>query len=163
MSILDQVKPLESFSLWGAQSLFDLRTPNESIPKKVIRIALSEPAFVGLALLGLVETVVKAIIFAVVKTLSYMHPDKESFRNNYVLPALKELTFSEIGTAQSLAALILNFFDHGKESPIYVGLANSIGKSTIYCAGEFDNSTVSGTPVSWFASRTAQEQTFETT
>ncbi|MGE3533567.1 MAG: hypothetical protein AB7H48_01910 [Parachlamydiales bacterium] len=154
MSILDQVKPYESFSLWGTQAVLKFRTANEPMHQKITRVILSEAAFAGLALAGVVETVVKALLFAVVKTISFFHPDREGFRNYIVLDALKYFTFSAVGTAQAATALVCNFLPDETADPVYTTVVNAVGRSTICCAGEFDDRTTSGTPVSWLSTTT---------
>lgn len=151
MSILDHVKPYESLSLWGTQAVLNFRTANEPMHQKVTRVILSEAAFAGLAIVGVIETVIKAVLFAIVKTISFFHPDKESFRNYIVLDALKYFTFSAVGTAQATAALVGNFLPDETADVVYTSVANAVGKTTICCAGEFDDRTVSGTPISWFS------------
>lgn len=154
MSILDQVKPYESFSLWGTQAVLNFRAANEPMHQKITRVILSEAAFAGLALVGVIETVIKAVLLAIVKTVCFFHPDRDSFRNYIVLDALKYFTFSAVGTAQAASALVCNFLVDETADPIYTTVANSVGKAAICCAGEFDDRTVSGTPVSWLSATT---------
>jgi cation transporter-like permease len=150
MSIIDQAKPYESLALWGAQTVLNCRMAEEPLLRKVVRITLSEVAFVGIAIVGVFETAIKAALFAAIKLCSFLHPDKEAFRDYIVLDALKQLTFSAVGTAQATTALVYNFLPDEIADPIYTSMINSVGNATICCTGEFDDRTANGTPLSWF-------------
>lgn len=151
MSVIDSVKPYESFSLWGTQAVLNTKTDDESIPKKIVRITLSEIAFAGLALFGVIETIFRGVIFACVKAISLVHPDKADFRNYIVLDALKYFTFSTIGTAQATAALMGNLLPDRIAEPLYASIANNTAKAVLCCTCEADERTPSGTPVSWLS------------
>lgn len=152
MSVLNNVKPYESLTLWGTQSLLNLRSPEEGIAQKVGRILLSEAGFAALVATGLLETAIKASVLAAVKFVSFVHPDKERFRQEYVLEATKYFTFSAIGVAHAVTALFANFLPDEIADAKYATVANAVGKFAICCAGEFDDRTISGTPVSWLES-----------